>query len=341
MAIGPLMLDVEGYELTDEDKELLQHPIVGGVIYFARNFKSPEQVSELTSQIRAIRPELLIAVDQEGGRVQRFKSPLTRIPPMQSFSPLFEKNESSTLQTLINCGWLLASELKTMGIDFSFTPVLDVDKCFCEVIANRSFSENPAHVTAMAGALIEGLHEAGMAVVGKHFPGHGGVSGDSHHVLPIDNRSIHELSEKDLLPFMSLSEELDAIMPAHIRFPKVDENPVCFSKTWLKSVLRDDCGFTGAIMSDDLSMAGAHGMGTYAERARAAMAGGCDMVLVCNNREGAIEVLDVLEPLSSESESRLQKMRLRDNKPMSFGELKNMERWQKTNALLSVLSGDS
>ena len=341
MKIGPLMLDLEGFELTNDEKQLLLNPVVGGVIYFARNYQSPEQVLSLSREIKSIRSDLLIAIDQEGGRVQRIKAPLTRIPPMQLFSKLYQKNQDSTLTFLADCGWLLASELKTMGIDFSFTPVLDIDDNFCDVIADRAFSKNPGDVTMMAGALIHGIHEAGMPVVGKHFPGHGGVKGDSHHVLPEDTRGLSELQDKDLLPFMSLSEELDAVMPAHICFSKIDPLPVCFSPLWLNNLLRDECGFKGVVFSDDLSMAGAVGMGTYPERAAKALDAGCDMVLVCNNREGALAVIDSLSNRAAHSDGvdqRLLAMLAKPSKAISLAELKEQPRWQRTSAMLSAIT---
>lgn len=337
MAIGPLMLDVEGLTLTQQDRDLLADPKVGGIIYFARNFSSVEQISDLSAAIKSIRPDIMIAVDQEGGRVQRIKSPLTRIPPMQSFSKLFSKSESSTLALLRDCGWLLASELRTLGIDFSFTPVLDVDDAFCEVIANRSFSNNPLAVTAMAGALIEGLQEAGTIAVGKHFPGHGGVKGDSHHMLPVDERDLNQLGDHDLLPFMALSDTLDAVMPAHICYPRVDSEPVCFSSTWLQRILRKELAFEGVIFSDDLSMSGAVGQGSYPERAVKALNAGCDMVLVCNNREGAIEVLNTDLPNNNKQQTRLRSM-LASSPIGTMEQLHESSRWQKAQTLLGALA---
>ena len=340
MKIGPLMLDLEGFTLTKEEKQLLLNPIVGGVIYFARNYQSPEQMLLLSKEIKSLRRDLLIAIDQEGGRVQRIKAPLTRIPPMQVFSKLYQKNQESTVKFLADCGWLLASELKTMGIDFSFTPVLDIDDHFCDVISDRAFSKNPGDVTMMAGALIHGIHEVGMPVVGKHFPGHGGVKGDSHHVLPEDTRALSELEDHDLLPFMSLSEELDAVKPAHICFSKIDPLPVCFSPLWLNNLLRDEWGFKGGVFSDDLSMAGAVGMGTYPERAIKALDAGCDMVLVCNNREGALAVIETLSARAPHDDSvdlRLATMLAKPEELISLAELQDQPRWQRTSAMLSAI----
>ena len=303
MTIGPVMLDLEGLTLTSEEEALLLHPLVGGVIYFARNYESPEQIQALAQAIREIRPELLLAVDQEGGRVQRFKEGFTPLPAMQQFLPLYRKNAQAALSLVENTGWLMASELLSVGVDFSFAPVLDLDDHHCEVIANRSFSPKAEETLSLTGAFLAGMHAAGMATTGKHFPGHGSVAGDSHLLLPVDKRGFDEIASKDLLPFVGLQSHLDALMPAHILFPKVDDKqPVGFSSYWLQTVLRTDLGYKGVTFIDDLSMEGAVGAGTYTERAQLALDAGCDMVLVCNNRAGALEVLES-GAVSIESES--------------------------------------
>lgn len=297
---GPLMLDLEGVGLTADEAELLVQPEVGGVILFARNFEDRTQVERLIADIRAVAPHLLLAVDQEGGRVQRFREGFTRIPSMQRLTDSVRDAGESGLELLADCGYLLAAEVLSTGLDFSFAPVLDLDRDHCAVIADRAFSDEPRWATRAAAAFIRGLHEAGMAVTGKHFPGHGGVREDSHLEVPCDRRSLGQLRDHDLIPFAELASILDGVMPAHILFPEVDDRTVGFSRHWLQDILRGELGFRGVIFSDDLSMKGADLAGSYAQKAAQALEAGCDMVLVCNHREGALEVLDWLRanPLS-------------------------------------------
>lgn len=341
MTLGPLMLDLEGSTLDAEESRLLQNPFVGGVILFSRNFESRYQITELIKAIRLIRPELLICVDQEGGRVQRFREGFTRIPPMQLLGDKLcnsagNQDMSSRAETLLrDSGWLMASELLACGLDFSFAPVLDVDKANCEVIADRSFSEDPEWTTRAASLFIEGMHEAGMSATGKHFPGHGGVLADSHLETPVDTRSLEELRSRDMVPFLRLSTVLDAVMPAHIVFPSVDDKAVGFSSLWLQDILRGDLQFNGVIFSDDLSMKGADVAGSYADKARCALQAGCDMVLVCNNREGALEVLDYLKGSGVAPSSRLSAMTGRTQ--ISWDHLVGGKRWQRTSSELSHL----
>ncbi len=346
MPIGPVMLDIEGTMLTEADKQLLSHPLVGGLIYFSRNYESVEQISHLCSEVRKIRPEILIAVDQEGGRVQRFKDGFTRIPAMQQFLPLYRKQPSAALQLVEDCGWLMATELLSVGVDFSFAPVLDVDDHHCAVIANRSFSPDPEEVTALAGAFMAGMEAAGMATTGKHFPGHGSVVGDSHELLPVDERTMDEIQTHDLIPFKSLMNQLNAIMPAHIMFPQIDSQPVGFSSHWIKRILRKQLGFDGVLFSDDLSMEAATIAGGYAERAEAALRAGCDVALVCNNRQGAQEIIDHLSALAQKDQGfaeliaqqndRLPLMRAK--KTWDAEELTSQERYQKTRTLLAAIT---
>ncbi len=333
--LGPLMLDIEGLELSADDRQLLNNTLVGGVIFFARNFQSIEQLRSLVDSIRAIRPELILAVDQEGGRVQRFKSGYTRIPPMQSFLPLYEKNPEETLTFISDVGWLMAAEVLASGVDMSFAPVLDVDDSNCSVIADRSFSSSPQLVAIMADAFLKGMHEAGMAVTGKHFPGHGAVTADSHLELPVDSRSFAAIESADLIPFAVLMGQLDAVMPAHIIFSDVDENPVGFSSYWLRDILREKMNFDGVIFSDDLSMEGAASAGRYGSRAKKALSAGCDVVLVCNNRSGALEVLRQLESDNIKPSSQLHKMAAK--RWWDWGELKANDRWLKTQKMLEKI----
>jgi beta-N-acetylhexosaminidase len=297
MTIGPLMLDLEGPELTAQERGLLQHPVVGGVILFARNFVSPTQLARLCADIHSCRePHLLIAVDQEGGRVQRFREGFTPLPPAGSYGHLYEDDPQEGRRIAELAGWLMAAELRAAGVDFSFAPVLDLDTGISEVIGDRAFAAEPVAVANLAGAWMRGSHAAGMAAVGKHFPGHGRVRADSHLELPWDPRPLAEILGEDLLPFQRLiGGGLEAVMPAHVVYSAVDDRPAGFSFRWLQRVLRGRLGFQGVIFSDDLSMAAARAAGGYGARAQAALEAGCDMVLACNNRPGALEILDVLE----------------------------------------------
>ena len=295
---GPVMLDVAGLELTPEDRERMLHPSVGGVILFARNYASPRQLGELTHAIRALREAaLLIAVDHEGGRVQRFRDGFSVLPPMSSLGQLWERDAGEAAGEAERCGRTIASELGAHGIDFSFTPVLDLDYGRSAVIGDRAFHRDPRAVAQLAGALCRGLRAAGMAAVGKHFPGHGFVSADSHAETPIDERALALLERDDLVPFAALIDEgLEAIMPAHVVYPLIDPRPAGYSAVWLQTILRERMRFDGMIFSDDLSMAGAGSAGDVVERADAALAAGCDMVLVCNDAPAVDALLSRWNP---------------------------------------------
>lgn len=280
---GPVMADVSGLELTAEERELLCHPLLGGVILFRRNYASPEQLRRLTSEIHALRDRaLLIAVDHEGGRVQRFCDGYTRLPPMRSLGALWDSDQDAACKAAWATGYVLAAELRVHGVDLSLTPVLDLDYGPSTVIGDRSFHRDPHAVSVLAGALIEGLQRAGMSGVGKHFPGHGFVSADSHVAVPVDNRDYETIAADDMLPYATLGARLGGIMPAHVIFDRVDPRPAGFSPYWLRTVLRRRLRFDGTIFSDDLSMEGASVAGGIVDRAEAARAAGCDMVLVCN-----------------------------------------------------------
>jgi beta-N-acetylhexosaminidase len=327
------MIDIEGTELSAADRELLQHPQVGGLIFFARNYRERTQLEDLVAAIRAERPELLLAVDQEGGRVQRFRGDFTRLPSMQALV------QHADEQQLRDVGWLLAAELLAVGVDFSFAPVLDADDHHCRIVGDRSFAADAQQVAALVRPFMAGMHEAGMATTGKHFPGHGNVLEDSHEELPVDGRSLDEVLAADCTPFSECvrAGELDAIMPAHIRFAQVDSNPVGFSRFWLQDVLRGQLGFDGVIFSDDLTMEGAGAAGGYAARIRAALNAGCDMGVVCNNRQGALEVLDAVQDFvpDAKSSARLQRMR---GKPAisDWSKLQESKRWQETRGWLAA-----
>ncbi len=311
MSLGPVMLDVVGTELTADDIRRLQHPLVGGVILFARNFVSPTQLKALTACIHGVRqPPLLIAVDHEGGRVQRFREGFTKIPPMREFGKIWDKNPKRAKQLAEAAGWILAAELRAHGIDFSFTPVLDMDYGESQVIGDRAFHLNPQAINELAFHLMQGLKKGGMAAVGKHFPGHGFVVADSHVAIPVDEREFDEIAQNDMQPFRQMIDEgLAAIMPAHVIYPKVDNKPAGFSQKWLQKVLRERLGFNGVIFSDDLSMEGASVGGDVTARSLAALHAGCDMVLLCNRPDLADELLDNLKwTVSAQTIARLARM---------------------------------
>ncbi|OGA18162.1 MAG: beta-N-acetylhexosaminidase [Betaproteobacteria bacterium RIFCSPLOWO2_02_FULL_63_19] len=291
------MIDLAGAALDAVERDILTHPLVGGVILFARNFESPEQLRRLTSEIRALRdPKLLISVDHEGGRVQRFKQGFTHIPAMRRLGILADRDRALALATAEAAGCVLAAELLSRGVDFSFTPVLDVDFGASSVIGDRAFDSNPTRVGELAGALLHGMGQAGMAGVGKHFPGHGHVRADSHVAVPIDERELARIDAEDMVPYrMLIPRGLAGVMPAHVIYPKVDSRPAGFSEIWLMRILREQLEFDGMIFSDDLSMKGASVAGDMIARAKAALDAGCDMVLVCNAPNDAVSLLDGLE----------------------------------------------
>jgi len=328
--IGPVMIDLEGTELTQEEKELLKHPLVGGIIYFARNFESAEQITALTKSIHEHSEQtILTCVDQEGGRVQRFKTGFTRLPPLRPLGHMYDKSPEQGMAYSKAMGWLMASEVSAVGVDFSFAPVLDLDYGESEVIGDRAFHSDQNIVSQLARAYISGLDDAGMASVGKHFPGHGAVKADSHLELPVDDRSVSTILEKDVVPFQELItlNILQGIMPAHVVYSAQDKQPAGFSKAWIGQILRTRLGFNGAVFSDDLNMAAAGMAGSFIDRANIALNAGCDMILVCNNREGSVEVLDQLNwKQSDNSVDRLRAMQCRNT--ISFDELKQTEKWE-------------
>ena len=338
-AMGPLIVDLPGCELTEEDRDLLKHPAVGGVILFGRNIESPRQLRNLNLQIRDLRPSLLLCVDQEGGRVQRCKQGFTPLPPMQKLGDYFQDQPQQGLSLARECGWLLAKEMLAVGFDFSFAPVLDVDRDFSSVIGDRSFAADSDVVTVLAEQLISGIHQAGSFAVGKHFPGHGGVQADSHLELPRDSRTLAEIEEKDLIPFRRLSKQLDAVMPAHIVFHKEDSEPVGFSEYWLGQVLRKSLGYNGLIISDDLSMAGAKIIESPQLRVERSLAAGCDLVLLCNDRPAVIDVVQGLdEGWYYRNHSSRDRMLACSSAFTGMQELKEQARWQRASAALSELT---
>ncbi|MBD9512279.1 MULTISPECIES: beta-N-acetylhexosaminidase [unclassified Pseudomonas] len=318
---GSLMLDIGGTWLTAEDRQILRHPEVGGLIIFARNIESPRQVRELMAAIRAVRPDLLLAVDQEGGRVQRLRQGFLRLPAMRAIA-----DNANAERLAEQCGWLMATEVLAVGLDLSFAPVLDLDHQRSAVVGSRAFEGDPQLAVALAGAFIRGMRAAGMASTGKHFPGHGWAEVDSHVGIPEDERTLEQIRAVDLVPFQRLSGELDALMPAHVIYPQVDPNPAGFSRRWLQDILRGELGFDGVIFSDDLSMAGAHVVGDAANRIEAALSAGCDMGLVCNDRASAELALSALQRLKVSAPQRLQRMRA---KAWPGVEYKQQPRWQQ------------
>ncbi|MWV16089.1 beta-N-acetylhexosaminidase [Pseudomonas sp. L-22-4S-12] len=313
------MLDVQGTWLTAEDRQILRQPQVAGLILFARNIEDPRQVRELCAAIRAVRPDLLLAVDQEGGRVQRLRQGFVRLPAMRA---LADNDNAEYLAE--QCGWLMATEVLAVGLDLSFAPVLDLDHQRSAVVGSRSFEGNPELASKLAGAFIRGMAAAGMAATGKHFPGHGWAEADSHVAIPVDERSLEQIRGSDLIPFQRLSQQLAAVMPAHVIYPQVDSQPAGFSRRWLQDILRGELGFTGVIFSDDLSMAGAHVVGDAASRIEAALNAGCDMGLVCNDRGAAELALSALQRLQVQPPKGLARMR---GQAFATTEYRQQPRW--------------
>lgn len=294
--IGPLMADIGGTSLSAEDREVLTHPLVGGVILFARNYADVEQLRVLTAELAALKsPRLLIAVDHEGGRVQRFRVGFTRVPAMRTVGKLYEESPERALDQAREYGATIGRELDEAGIDLCFAPVLDRDGGVSKVIGDRAFAETTELIVPLARAFRAGLNSVGLAATGKHFPGHGAVAADSHEELPVDRRPLADIQARDLQPFQALIDDgIESIMTAHVRFPAVDERPASFSRVWLRGLLRGEMHYNGAVFCDDLSMGGAKVVGDIAERARLALDAGCDMLPVCNDREAVLTLLDAL-----------------------------------------------
>jgi beta-N-acetylhexosaminidase len=339
MSLGPLMIDLAGTQVTQEERELLRHPLVGGVILFARNYVKPEQLTELVHAIHAERtPPLIVAVDQEGGRVQRFREGFSRIPPARRIGHEFDLDARTGLALARAVGWLMAAELRAHGVDISFAPCVDLDYGVSEVIGERSFHASADAVAQLAGAWMHGMREAGMAATAKHFPGHGAVVADSHLSLPLDRRPLVDLT-RDLTPYRRLiANGLPAVMMAHILFPAVDPDPSSLSGLWIRDVLRGELRFQGVVFTDDLSMKGAAAYGDIVTRARQALAAGCDMLPVCNHRPSVIELLDKLdcEPQPASS-LRLVRLHGRAGAP-AHAALEALPEWAHARDLLARMS---
>ncbi len=338
MSLGPVMLDLAGLEIGPEEREMLVHPLVGGVILFSRNYESPEQLQRLVAEIHALRdPRLLVSVDHEGGRVQRFRHGFTALPPARLYGRIYDRDRKRGRRLAELGGWLMASELRAVGVDFSFAPVLDLDRGVSEVIGDRAFHAQPDKVGDLAQAYVSGMRRAGMPATGKHFPGHGAVAPDSHVDLPVDGRAFADIEAEDLRPFERLIRAgMAAVMPAHVVYAAVDARPACFSARWLKEVLRGRLGFQGVIFSDDLSMQGARVMGDIVARGEAALAAGCDMVLVCNHPQDAARLLDGLGA-HDDPVSHLRLARLHERHGMDREALRASAEWQQAVAALESL----
>lgn len=331
LAIGPVMIDIEGKTLSQYDREKINHPNTGAIILFARNYYDRQQVSALTQEIKLARNgPILISVDQEGGRVQRFQQGFTSLPPALSYL--------DNPDCIHSAGWLMASELLAVGVDFSFAPVLDVDCGISQIIGDRSFSPDPEQTAELASGFRKGMSQAGMSAVGKHFPGHGAVALDSHLALPIDKRNLEDIRKKDLLPFRRLiAEGLEGIMPAHVVYPEIDSRPAGFSQIWIEQILRNELGFDGAVFSDDLSMEGAACVGDFEERGRIAQQAGCDMILVCNNPNAAEQVLDKT-PIEKNAPREQRLLRMLGKPSSNFKHLCETEKWQQVSSQLNLIT---
>jgi beta-N-acetylhexosaminidase len=332
---GPVMLDVVGKTLSADDTRRLEHPMTGGVILFARHYENRAQLIALTDAIRAVRDDLLIAVDHEGGRVQRFRTDgFTVLPAMGKLGALWDSDVLHATKVTTAVGYILAAELRACGIDMSFTPVLDLNYGQSQVIGDRAFHRDPRVVAMLAKSLNHGLALAGMANCGKHFPGHGFATADSHVAMPVDDRPLEAILRDDVAPYDWLGLALASVIPAHVIYSQVDSKPAGFSQVWLQEVLRGKLRFPGAIFSDDLSMEAARQGGTLTEAATAALHAGCDMVLICNQPEEAEKVLDALRfTPSKESQARLKRMRPR-GKALKWSKLVAEPEYLQAQALL-------
>ena len=329
---GRLMISIEGMTLSSSDKDLIRNRHVGGIILFTRNFHSQPQIEELCSEIKNIKNNIIIAVDQEGGRVQRFNGEYTQLPSMQVLGNHCISNNNYSFAA--DVGWLMSLELIASGVDISFAPVLDVDRNTSSIIGNRSFSNKPQNVVDIASHFIQGMSEAGMQATGKHFPGHGGIKEDSHIAEPIDIRSHNELMDTDLKPFIELKDKLSAVMTAHITYPDIDNVCVSFSEIWLKNILQNNIGFNGVIFSDDLTMKGA-GNTSMDEKAIKALNAGCDMVLVCNDYKGVNSVINRFEKEDIDLNSRISIMQT--TKTCNWDDLAGNPRVIETKQIIKTL----
>jgi len=330
MTLGPIMMDLSGTEPTPEEIEILKHPLLGGVILFSRNYESPEQLGNLTQAVHELRsPRLLLAVDHEGGRVQRFRDGFSRLPAVNTLGKIHDHDRKRAKLLAEDCGWLMAVELRSVGVDFSFAPVLDLDRGMNEVIGDRSFHSNPEVVADLAHSYMIGMNRAGMQAVGKHFPGHGGTAADTHTSIAEDGRRYEDIRADDILPFERMCHYgLAGVMTAHIKYPEVDPDIATFSSFWLNEVLRNRMGFEGVVFSDDLSMDATRIYGDIAERFNRSLHAGCDMALICNNPEDVVTVIDnIREYRNAASSMRL--VRLHGREHISRKHLASNPHWKR------------
>ena len=335
---GVLMLDLEGTSISSFEYDLLQRRSVGGLILFSRNYESPLQLKELIAAVRECRKELLIAVDQEGGRVQRFREGFLKLPALQLIGEAVAENKKRGLEVAKQCGWAMAAEVLHYGLDLSFAPVLDLLTTKSQVIGDRAFANNADALVLTASSYIDGMNAAGMKATGKHFPGHGTVEADSHIELPCDDRTSEELLNNDYRVFAELAPKLGALMPAHVRYPAVDENCAGYSTLWIQEKIRDELKFEGVVFSDDLSMTAAHGAGDAADRAALALNAGCDMILVCNDRAAALNVADWIELSGIEGHSRISGMR--SEPAAEISDLYNEPKWHAAKDMVASLTSN-
>jgi len=329
MSLGPVMLDLVGTSITAEEREMLLHPQTGGVILFTRNYESPEQITQLISDIHALRtPHLIVAVDHEGGRVQRFREGFTHIPAAAVYGEAYAKDKKQAKLLAHECGWLMAAECRAVGIDISFAPVLDIGIGMSGVIGDRAYHANPEIIAELAHEFMNGMQQAGMVATGKHFPGHGSVKEDSHTAHPIDHRSLNDIMLEDIVPFERMIHYgLAALMPAHVVYPAIDDKPAGYSEVWLQKILRQKLNFQGVIFSDDLSMQAAGVVGDFVERAKQALGAGCDMILVCNHLQAAQQVLESLETYTNPA-SQMRLVRMHGRGEVNRQELMASNKWK-------------
>lgn len=339
MSLGPLMIDIGGTELLAEEREMLRHPLVGGVILFTRNYVSSKQINDLICIIHELRePKLLVAVDHEGGRIQRFRDGFSALPAARRLGEIYAHDRHGAKHFAQISGWLMASELRAVGVDFSFAPVLDLHRGVSQVIGDRAFDADPGIVADLAHSYMIGMKRAGMEATGKHFPGHGAVAADSHLAVPIDERRYEDIYAEDIVPFERMIHfGLAAIMPAHIIYSKVDAEPAGFSRFWLQDVLRGRLDFQGVIFSDDLSMAGACVAGDIVARARSALDAGCDMALVCNNPAGAAQMLDGLGDYQ-QPVSYMRLVRMRGRGHIDHAQLTDSPGWRQAVSIIQQIN---
>ncbi len=336
MTLGPLMIDVAGLQLAPEDREILAHPLIGGVILFTRNYSDSGQLAALVAEIKAVRsPPLLVTVDHEGGRVQRFRRGFSLLPPARRIGHEFDADHASGIALARRLNWLMAAELRAVGIDLSYAPCVDLDYGVSTVIGDRALHPDPEIVGRLAVASVLGMRDAGMGAVAKHFPGHGAVVADSHHALPVDRRGFADL-ERDLRPYYTLiANHLPAVMVAHVLFPEIDSLPASLSRRWIQGVLRGDMHFGGVVFADDLSMAGATQFGGPVERAALALEAGCDVLPICNRREDVVAVLNGLRrPINPALSLGLVRLRGRGPK-RNLAELQASADWQQCREMLA------